>query len=75
MVTPLCVGSRCFGNWCLVVFSLTRPCVIGKRVTVVDYPDGRLAIRYKGVELAYPTFDSFARSIRAAGVSIGDNPR
>jgi hypothetical protein len=59
----------------LVVFSLTRPCVIGKRVTVVDYPDGRLAIRYKGVELAYRTFDSFARSIRAAGVSIGDNPR
>jgi hypothetical protein len=28
-----------------------------KRVTVVDYPDGRLAIRYKGVELAYRTFD------------------
>jgi hypothetical protein len=45
------------------------------RRTVVDYPDGRLAIRYKGVELAYRTFDSFARSIRAAGVSIGDNPR
>ncbi|MGA8760218.1 MAG: ISNCY family transposase, partial [Stellaceae bacterium] len=30
---------------------------IGKRVTVVDYPDGRLAIRYKGIELAYRTFD------------------
>jgi hypothetical protein len=30
---------------------------IGKRVTVVDYPDGRLSIRYKGVELAYHTFD------------------
>jgi transposase len=30
---------------------------IGKRVTVVDYPDGRLAIRYNGVELAYRTFD------------------
>jgi hypothetical protein len=43
-------------------------------VTVVDYPDGRLAIRYKGVELAYPTLDSFARSIKAE-VSIGDNPR
>jgi hypothetical protein len=43
-------------------------------VTVVDYPDGRLAIRYKGVELAYRTLDSFARSIKA-GVSIGDNPR
>ncbi len=25
---------------------------IGKRVTVVDYPDGRLSIRYRGVELA-----------------------
>jgi hypothetical protein len=30
---------------------------IGKRVTVVDYPDGRLSIRYNGVELAYRTFD------------------
>ena len=29
---------------------------IGNRVTVVDYPDGRLSIRYKGVELAYRTF-------------------
>ena len=30
---------------------------IGKRVTVVDYPDGRLSIRYRGVDLAYRTFD------------------
>ena len=30
---------------------------IGKRVTVVDYPDGRLAIRYKGIEFAYRIFD------------------
>ena len=30
---------------------------IGKRVTVFDYPDGRLSIRYRGVELAYRTFD------------------
>ena len=30
---------------------------IGKRVTVVDYPNGRLSIRHKGVELAYRTFD------------------
>jgi hypothetical protein len=30
---------------------------IGKRVTVIDYPDGRFSIRYKGVELAYRTFD------------------
>jgi hypothetical protein len=28
-----------------------------KRVTVVDYPDGRLAIRYHGVDLPYRTFD------------------
>ncbi len=34
---------------------------IGKRVTVLDYPDGRLSIRYKGVELAYRTFDKLRR--------------
>jgi hypothetical protein len=31
---------------------------IGKYVTVFDYPDGRLAIRHHGVELAYRTFDA-----------------
>jgi winged helix-turn helix protein len=30
---------------------------VGKYVTVFDYPDGRLAIRYNGVDLAYRTFD------------------
>jgi hypothetical protein len=30
---------------------------IGKRVSVLDYPDGRVAIRYNGVELACRTFD------------------
>jgi hypothetical protein len=30
---------------------------IGKRVTVIDYRDCRLSIRYRGVELAYRTFD------------------
>jgi hypothetical protein len=30
---------------------------IGKRVTVVDYLDGRLSIRYRAVELADRTFD------------------
>ena len=30
---------------------------IGKRVTVVDYPDGRLSIRYNGIQLAHRTFD------------------
>ena len=28
-----------------------------QRVTVYDYPDGRLAIRWKGVELPYRAFD------------------
>src|SRR5262252_5098652 len=39
---------------------------IGKRVTVVDYPDGRLAIRYKGVELTYRTFDKIRQVSQAA---------
>ena len=38
---------------------------IGKRVTVVDYPDGRLAIRYRGVELAYRTFDKIRQVSQA----------
>ena len=33
-----------------------------KRVTVIDYPDGRLAIRYNGVDLACRTFDNVRRS-------------
>ena len=39
---------------------------IGKRVTVVDYPDGRLVIRYRGVELAYRTFDKLRQVSQAA---------
>jgi Winged helix-turn helix len=39
---------------------------IGKRVTVVDYPDGRLSIRHKGVELAYRTFDQLRHVPQAA---------
>jgi Winged helix-turn helix len=39
---------------------------IGKRVTVVDYPDGRLSIRHKGVELAYRTFDKLRHVEQAA---------
>jgi hypothetical protein len=39
---------------------------IGKRVTVVDYPDGRLAIRYRGVHLAYRTFDKVRQVSQAA---------
>jgi hypothetical protein len=37
-----------------------------KRVTVCDYPDGRLAITYKGVELAYRTFDTLRQVSQAA---------
>jgi hypothetical protein len=39
---------------------------IGKRLTIVDYPDGRLAIRYKGIELAYRTFDKLRQVSQAA---------
>src|SRR5204862_4523426 len=39
---------------------------IGKRVTVVDYPDGRLSIRYRGIELAYRTFDKVRQVSQAA---------
>ncbi|HEY1432979.1 MAG TPA: hypothetical protein VGF39_15340 [Stellaceae bacterium] len=42
---------------------------IGKRVTIFDYPDGRLFIRYKGVELAYRTFDKIRQ------VGSGDHRR
>jgi hypothetical protein len=45
---------------------------IGNRVTVVDYPDGRLSIRYKGVELAYRTFDKIHQVDQGA---IADNKR
>src|ERR1700758_3718854 len=45
---------------------------IGKRVTVFDYPDGRLSIRYKGVELAYRTFDKIRQVDQGA---IADNKR
>jgi hypothetical protein len=44
----------------------------GKRVTVFDYPDGRLSIRYKGVELAYRTFDKIRQVDQGA---IADNKR
>jgi hypothetical protein len=38
---------------------------IGKRVTVVDHPDGRLAIRYEDVELAYAPSTSCPTSTKA----------
>jgi hypothetical protein len=39
---------------------------IGKRITVVDYPDGRLSIRYKGIDLVYRTFDKLRQVPQAA---------
>jgi hypothetical protein len=45
---------------------------IGKRVTVVDYPNGRLSIRYGGAELAYRTFDKVRQVDQGA---IADNKR
>jgi hypothetical protein len=45
---------------------------IGKRVSMVDYPDGRQAIRYKGVALAYRTFDKLRQVDQGA---IADNKR
>jgi hypothetical protein len=41
-------------------------------VTVVDYPDGRLSIRYRGVELVYRTFDKLRQVDQGA---IADNKR
>jgi hypothetical protein len=43
---------------------------IGKYVTVFDYPDGRLAIRHRGVDLAYRTFDKVRQVDQGA---IADN--
>ena len=43
-----------------------------QRVTVYDYPDGRLAIRWKGVELPYRAFDKLRLVDQAA---ITDNKR
>jgi hypothetical protein len=37
-----------------------------KRVTVVDYPDGRLAIRYRGLDLPYTTFDKLRQVSQGA---------
>lgn len=37
-----------------------------KRMTVCDYPDGRLEIEYQGVVLPYRTFDKIREVNRAA---------
>jgi hypothetical protein len=41
---------------------------IGKRVTVADYPDGRLVISYQGTPLSYRTFDKIRKVNQAAVV-------
>src|SRR3954469_21473744 len=46
---------------------ITRP-LARQRVTVFDYPDGRLAIKHKGLELPYRTFDKRQRVNQAAVV-------
>jgi hypothetical protein len=48
--------------------SETAQTAIGKRVTVVDYPDGRIAVRYKGEDLPYRTFDKIRKVNQAAVV-------
>jgi len=37
-----------------------------QRVTVFDYPDGRLAIRHKGLDLPFRTYDKLRRVTQAA---------
>ncbi|WP_371826881.1 ISNCY family transposase [Microvirga sp. VF16] len=44
---------------------MTRP-LARQRVTVIDYPDGRLAIRHKGIDLPYRTYDKLQRVTQAA---------
>jgi winged helix-turn helix protein len=43
----------------------TRP-LARKRVTVIDYPDGRLSIQYEGRDLPYRTFDKLQKVDQAA---------
>jgi hypothetical protein len=44
---------------------ITRP-LARQRVIVIDYPDGRVAIRHKGVDLPYRTFDRLQKVNQAA---------
>ncbi len=41
---------------------------IGKRVTIIDYPNGRLVVRHKGADLPYRTFDKI-RHVKQAAVT------
>ena len=72
---PICAADASSGssqNKVEIVTSHALPDMPGKRVTVVDYPDGRLSIRYRGVELAYRTFDKIRQVDQGA---IADNKR
>jgi hypothetical protein len=40
----------------------------GKRVTVIDYPDGRIKIKYEGRELGYREFDKLTQTHQGAVV-------
>jgi hypothetical protein len=44
---------------------ITRP-LARQRVTIVDYPDGRIAIRHKGSDLPYRIFDKLQKVNQAA---------
>ena len=43
-------------------------CWLAQRVTVHEFPDGRLAIRHEGLDLPYRTFDKLRRVDQAAVV-------
>ena len=45
--------------------AITRP-LARQRVTVFDYPDGRLAIRHKGLDLPFRAYDKLRRVTQAA---------
>ena len=44
---------------------VTRP-LARQRVTIIDYPDGRLAIRHNGLDLPYRIFDKVQKVNQAA---------
>jgi len=52
------------------VLYLVDPCrenqrLAGKRVTVIDYPDGRIKIRHEGRDLAYRQFEKLTHVHRS----------
>jgi hypothetical protein len=69
---PLPLADRVFRNLGLAVLAAVLAFNIGTysyyrgSVLTVDYPDGRLSIRYRGVELAYRTFDKIRQVDQAA---------